>query len=169
MFQTCNVCARHGAHDAPLGQGPRRAEPDEADVPGALPAPAAADAAQGAGDHAQEGRGADRDAQIHARADAGSHAQGHGPTHAAHDRRRGAAHHPADDRLPAGEINRSCLSGRVSIAGHNESYAQGLDGDDVWNDERDIKANDRTRVTSNFAKEEEDETIHDGFNDFVCF
>ena len=47
--------------------------------------------------------------------------------------------------------------------------AQGLDGDDVWNDERDVKASDRTRVTSNFAREEEDETIHDGFNDFVCF
>ncbi len=61
-----------GPHDAPHGQGPRRAEPDEADVPGALPAPAAADAAQGDGDHAQEGRGADRDARIHARADAGS-------------------------------------------------------------------------------------------------
>ena len=103
--------ARHGAHDAPHGQGPRRAEPDEADVPGALPAPAAADDAQGDADHAQEGRGADPDARLHARADAGSHAQGHGQPHAAHDRRRGAADHPADDRLPAGEVVSSCSSG----------------------------------------------------------
>ena len=47
--------------------------------------------------------------------------------------------------------------------------AQGLDGDDVWNDERDVKANDGTRVTPNFAKEEEDEKINDCFNGFVCF
>ena len=46
---------------------------------------------------------ADPHARLHAGTDAGADAQGHGPAHAAHDRRRGAAGNAADDRLPPGK------------------------------------------------------------------
>ena len=97
---------RHGADDEGDGQGAGRARPDEADVPGAVPAPVAADDAQGHVDHARAHRRARADARLHGRADAGDDARHHGQPHAAHDRRRGAAGDRSDGGLPAGQRQR---------------------------------------------------------------